>query len=276
MASDTSYFINSFFVRLLGLVEGVVPPEKPKLVLLHGLLGNGQNWVPLARALEEKFTILLIDQRGHGKAKPVSGDFMPKDFSSDLLGVVDELGWKTFNLLGHSLGARTAFDFASRHPERLEKVIFEDMGPHKTGEESQKTKTMIEFVPIPFASRLGAKAFFKEAFTPKYGKALSDYIYTNVEKKDDGSFGWRFDKVGALRCLEIGQEHDFWNEFERVAKPSLIIRGERSEHLPLEVYKEMLSRNTRSLGVQIPGAGHWVHFDQFGDFVAQVDKFLSE
>ena len=58
--------------------------------------------------------------------------------------------------------------------------------------------------------------------------------------------------------------------------PSLLIRGEHSEHLPLEVYKEMLSKNTKSLGVQIPGAGHWVHFDQFGDFVTQVDKFLSE
>jgi len=276
MLSDTSYFINSFYVRLLGLVDGSVSPNKPKVILLHGLLGNGQNWVPLARALEEKFTILLMDQRGHGKTKPVSGDFLPEDFSSDLLGVVDELGWEKFNLLGHSLGARTAFDFASRFPKRLEKVIFEDMGPHKTSEESKKTEAMINFVPVPFASRTDAKSFFANVFLPKYGKALSDYIYTNIEKKENGSFDWRFDKVGAVRCLEIGHKNDYWTEFVRVATPNLIIRGERSEHLPLKVYKEMLTRNTNSSGVEIPGAGHWVHFDQFGDFVTQVDKFLSE
>ncbi len=275
MLSDTAYFINSFYVRLLGLEDGLVSSSKPKLIFLHGLLGNGQNWIPIARALEEKFTILLIDQRGHGKAKPVSGDFRPEDFSNDLLGVVDELGWDKFSLVGHSLGARTAFYFASHYPERLEKVIFEDMGPHKTGAASEKTDVMINFVPVPFAGRAEAKEFFQDKFEPRYGKVLSDYLYSNLSKQDSG-MDWRFNKEGALRCIEIGKTIDFWSEFTSVSVPSLIIRGEKSEHLPLEVYKEMLERNSNSAGVEIPGAGHWVHFDRFGDFVTQVDKFLSE
>lgn len=276
MPSDKSYFINFFYVRLLGLEEGLVSFSKPKLVFLHGLLGHGQNWILVARALEEKFTILLLDQRGHGKTGPVKGDFRPEDYSADLLSVVNELGWDKFSLVGHSLGARTALHFASEYSDRVNKVIFEDMGPHKTGSASRGTEEMISFVPVPFADRDAAKTFFEILFAPKYGKVFSDYLYSSISKKEGELLDWRFDKKGVLRCLEIGREQDFWIEFEKVGVPSLIVRGEKSEHLPLDIYKEMLNRNSKSVGVEISGAGHWVHFDRFGDFVTQVDKFLSE
>ena len=276
MVSEKAYFINSFYVRLLGLNEGLVSPDKPRVVFLHGLLGNGQNWIPTARALEKKFTILMMDQRGHGKTTEVAGSFQPKDFSDDLYSVIQNLNWSKFSLVGHSLGARVAFDFAARHPEVLDKVVFEDMGPHKTGSASRTTEVMIEAVPVPFSERAEARDFFKNEFEPKYGKTLSDYLYGNIEKKGDGSYNWRFDKAGALECLEVGRNFDFWEDFESVKAPNLIIRGEKSEHLPLDVYNEMLKRNSTSEGVQISGAGHWVHFDRFGAFVKQVDEFLSK
>ncbi len=274
MLLDKVYFINSFYIRLLGLEDGQVSLIKPRLIFLHGLLGSSQNWMPTARALEENFTILLVDQRGHGKTKPVLGDFKPQDYSKDLLSIVKELNWDKFSLIGHSLGARTAFDFASRYPERIEKVIFEDMGPHKTGKTSKKTEDMINFVPVPFINKSAAKIFFEKNFTPKYGKVLSNFLYSNITKQSDNSLNWRFNKPGVLRCLQIGREQDFWFEFEAVMAPNLIIRGEKSKHLPLKVYKEMLQRNSNSMGVEVSGTGHWVHFDQFSDFVTQVDNFL--
>lgn len=276
MVSEKAYFMKSFYVRLLGLDEGLVSPDKPRVVFLHGLLGNGQNWIPTARALEKKFTILTIDQRGHGKTKEVEGGFQPSDFSKDLLDVVEELGWDKFSLVGHSLGARVAFDFASKQSALLDKVIFEDMGPHKTGSASRTTETMIEAVPTPFLSRSEARNFFKNQFEERYGKVLSDYLYSSIEKKNGGTYDWRFNKLGAMECLEVGRMSDFWSEYEAVKVPHLIIRGEKSEHLPLEVFNEMLKRNSSSEGIQISGAGHWVHFDQFGAFVKQVDEFLSK
>ncbi len=188
MLSDKVYFINSFYIRLLGLEDGQVSLVKPRLVFLHGLLGNSQNWIPVAQVLKKNFTILLIDQRGHGKTKPVLGDFRPQDYSKDLLSIVNELNWNKFSLIGHSLGARTAFDFASRHPEKIKKVIFEDMGPHKTEKTSKKTEAMIKFVPVPFANKDTAKAFFKQHFAPKYGKVLSDYLYSNITNPSSNFF----------------------------------------------------------------------------------------
>jgi pimeloyl-ACP methyl ester carboxylesterase len=129
---------------------------------------------------------------------------------------------------------------------------------------------------VPFSGREAAKKHFQEVFEPKYGKVFSDYLYSNLSKQEDGSYSWRFHKEGVLKCLDIGREQDFWDEFESVKTSSLVIRGENSNHLPAEVYQDMLRRNLNASGVEISGAGHWVHFDQFSEFVTQVDKFLSE
>lgn len=274
MSTSGFYFVNSFFVRLFGLEEGQVLPNKPRLVFLHGLLGNGQNWLPVARALEEKFTILLIDQRGHGKTQEVKGDFGPQDFSEDLLGVLFELGWEKASFVGHSLGGRTLFYFASHFPERVEKVVIEDMGPHKTGAVSQGTEEMIQSIPAPFKSREAAKVFFEGRFREQKGKVLSDYMYSNLEKKENGSYDWRFNKAGALRALEIGREQDFWKDYDAIEAPLLIVRGSESEHLPKNIYESMLERNHHAQGIEIPGAGHWVHFDQSEAFIKSLLEFL--
>jgi len=273
MLTEKSDYIKSFYTRRLGVDEN---KSKPKLIFLHGLLGNGQNWLPAARVLEDKFEILLLDQRGHGKTGKIDGGYAPTDFSADLLEVVKALDWEKFSLVGHSLGARNAFDFASRHPEFIDKLVIEDMGPHKTGESSRKTEIMIEAVPVPFKDRAAARTFFKTEFEERYGKVLSDYLYSNIEKKENGSYDWRFYKEGALEALEIGRTRDFWSEYDKIGAETLVMRGESSEHLPDKVYQEMLKRNTNARGIVISGAGHWVHFDQFSTFVKQVDEFLSK
>jgi len=264
MLTEKTDYIKSFYTRRLGIDES---KAKPKLVFLHGLLGNGQNWMPTARALEEDFEILLMDQRGHGKTKNVEGGFAPSDFSTDLLDVIMELGWRRFSLVGHSLGARTAFDFASKNSSLVEKLVLEDMGPHKTREASRKTEVMIDFVPTPFESRASARDFFQNDFEKRYGKLLSDYLYSNIEKKEKSVYDWRFNKAGAFEALEAGRLNDFWKEYEGIQAPTLVVRGENSEHLPQDVYEEMLKRNTKASGVVISGAGHWVHFDQFSTFL---------
>ncbi len=265
-------FINSLYTRVLKSDQSL-EEDKPKLVFLHGLLGNGQNWLPIARELEKNFTILLIDQRGHGKSFHPE-DYHPKDFSDDLKSILDELNWKKVHLVGHSLGARVGFDFASKHPERLHSFVIEDMGPHKTDESSEGTKVMIESVPVPFETREEARAFFESSFKPKYGAVLSGYLYANIERKKNKSFDWRFSLKGVLECIKIGQLEDFWSEYEAVNVKSLVIRGERSGHLPLNIYKEMLDRNSNVQGVEIQGAGHWVHFEQKDLFVKNLKDFL--
>lgn len=102
-------------------VEGAGPP----LVMLHGATSTALEDYAAQRPLFRKaFRIHLLDARGHGGTKWDVRDGFSRDMLvDDLLAIVDELGLRTFHLLGFSMGAMTALTFATRHPERLRTAI---------------------------------------------------------------------------------------------------------------------------------------------------------
>ncbi len=87
---------------------------KPPLVLLHGLSGSGACWIPLARALEDEWDVVMPDARGHGgSSTPVAG-YGYADHANDVVGLIQGLGLPAPVLLGHSMGGMTAAVVASQ------------------------------------------------------------------------------------------------------------------------------------------------------------------
>src|SRR5260370_12772927 len=86
---------------------------KPPVVLLHGLTGNGACWIPLARALEGEYDVVMPDARGHGNSSTPLNGYRYEDHASDVAGLIQGLGLSTPVLLGHSMGGITAAVIAS-------------------------------------------------------------------------------------------------------------------------------------------------------------------
>src|SRR5512146_2019323 len=87
---------------------------KPPVVLLHGLLGSGACWTPLARALEGELDVVMPDARGHGGSSAPLAGYGYDDHARDVIGLIEELGLRAPILLGHSMGGMTAAVVASR------------------------------------------------------------------------------------------------------------------------------------------------------------------
>jgi pimeloyl-ACP methyl ester carboxylesterase len=96
------------------------------LVLLHGLLGSGVCWTPLARALEGAFDVVMPDARGHGGSSAPLRGYGYDDHAADVVGLVRGLELSRPVLLGHSMGGMTAAVVASRRPEILSALILVD------------------------------------------------------------------------------------------------------------------------------------------------------
>ena len=99
------------------------------LLILHGFLGMSDNWKTLGTQYAENgFQAHLIDQRNHGKS------FHSEDFNYDLLSN-DLKRYMTYHdldkacIIGHSMGGKTAMQFACDHPEMTEKLIVADISP---------------------------------------------------------------------------------------------------------------------------------------------------
>ncbi|HEY7591077.1 MAG TPA: alpha/beta hydrolase [Candidatus Limnocylindrales bacterium] len=102
-------------------VHGAGPP----LVLLHGATSSGhEDFAAQIPLLSKAFLVYVPDARGHGRTRwDAANGFRYDWLVDDLAAFVDGLGLATFHLLGFSMGAMTALQFAARHPERLRTLV---------------------------------------------------------------------------------------------------------------------------------------------------------
>ena len=102
-------------------------PGHAPLLALHGWLDNAASFSCLAPLLQEYYVVAL-DLTGHGQSDWRSADasYQIWDDLPEVLGVVDALGWGSFNVLGHSRGAIIGAILASSFPDRVQKLVMLD------------------------------------------------------------------------------------------------------------------------------------------------------
>jgi esterase len=270
--SQMSYLQN-FYYQITG------PDQAPKMVFLHGVMGFTANWRRIAREFEKDYQVLVFDQRGHGRSFHPSG-YAPEDYAEDLNKILDELGWQKITLVGHSLGGRVALIYADLYPEKVTRLVIEDIGPSMNEIGSERIIKLVEAVPVPFVNKKAAKEFFETRFLDilkNNSKAheLSQYLYANIKEDEQKRGVWRFSKEGVIESVKKGRDRERWSEIKGLKIPVLLVRGERSEDLPRDVFEKVLKANPKIQGVEIEGAGHWVHSDQPEQFVKTLKQFLG-
>src|SRR3990170_8019023 len=77
--------------------------DAPAIVLLHGISAMCRIWDPLARALQDRYRLIALDQRGHGDTSwPDEAAYSTEDYVADLEALVDARGLDRFALIGLS------------------------------------------------------------------------------------------------------------------------------------------------------------------------------
>lgn len=93
------------------------------LLFVHGGLGNSDYWGNQVRAFKDRYRVIVMDSRGHGRssrdAQPFGYDLM----AGDVIGLLDHLKIGKVALVGWSDGAIIGLDIAMHHPERLSKLF---------------------------------------------------------------------------------------------------------------------------------------------------------
>ena len=100
-----------------------------EVLILHGFLGSGDNWLSVARELCKKnIKVHLIDQSNHGRSFHAKS-FNYDDMCNDLLYYIKHYKIIKPVLLGHSMGGKTAMLFSLKYPELISKVFIMDISP---------------------------------------------------------------------------------------------------------------------------------------------------
>jgi pimeloyl-ACP methyl ester carboxylesterase len=79
-------------------------------------------WAPQAEALAREYRVVCIDMLGHGGSDTPPPEVVLADYARELAGVLDHLDIAAANVVGHSMGALVALEFALRYPQRTPRV----------------------------------------------------------------------------------------------------------------------------------------------------------
>src|SRR6185312_6060394 len=110
-------------------------PDKPPFIMLHGISRVAHQFDHLAPAFATDYHVIAIDMRGHGdSAWSPEGAYLVEDYAKDLAAFVAQLNLRNIVLLGNSTGGRVVQVYAGTHPERVAKLVVEDVGPERTNE----------------------------------------------------------------------------------------------------------------------------------------------
>ncbi len=248
------------------------PGGAPRVVCLHGVTGHGEHFRVLAEDwLADTHRVLAPDLLGHGR----SPHEPPWSIGSHLGAIKATVGPAPAAWIGHSFGARLAFELAAREPDTVSKLVLLDpailLPPH------------VAHFAAENARRERVYASFEEALDRRYEEsqlhgAPRDLVETELRGHlvvgDDGR--WRYQYCQAAVVTAYGEMASRPPAFDRVRVPTLLVLGEQSylryDHL-LDAHRDALGD---LLTVVTVDGGHTVLWDALTETATAIVRFLDD
>lgn len=239
--------------------------DGPAVILLHGLMGSGACWSPLARALEAEFDVVMPDARGHGSSDAPEVGYRYHELAADVLGLVRGLELVRPVYVGHSMGGMTAAVAAQIGDGNLRGLVLVD--PTFIGPDRQREVWESDV----------ADQHRRACATPK-DELLADARARHPNRSPETLERQVEARLNTcLSALDIlaPPNPDFGVLVRGISVPTLLIIGD-APVVSLELAEELGRINPRVRVVQIPNAGHGLPFDQPEHLGRVVGSFLRE
>ena len=258
-------------------VESASP--KPVLVFLHGWGGSGRYWQTTAAALSDRFDCLLYDLRGFGRSLEATstGEYALEAYVDDLAALLDGLGLDGVYLNAHSMGASIAVLFASRFPQRVERLILTCSGIfsydpvtfslfHQAGTYVVKFR-FDWFKLVPMVDRMFMARFLHR---PIAAAARWEFLEDFLQADYAAATGTIYTSVSEHAATVMPQA------FADLRVPTLLVAGEKDIIIPAELGQRAAALNQEWIEYyEIPRTAHFPMLEDREDYLQKVNAFLA-
>jgi pimeloyl-ACP methyl ester carboxylesterase len=256
--------------------------EKP-LLALHGWLDNAASFSRLAPLLKG-YHVVALDLTGHGLSARRSPDatYQIWDDLPEIVGVLEELGWDSFDLMGHSRGAIMATILAGTCPERVNNLVLLDAVVPQAVAESDFTQQMCK--ALKDKSRLLAEenrvfSNTTEAVSSRVRRGLplsaAEILVERNVRACPGGVTWTTDPrlhgASAVKMTE-GQIRAVLGALDM---PTQLLLAEES-YYQTEKQTDYIQQHIRGLTMRTMPGGHHFHMESgVAEVAACVHQFLT-
>lgn len=264
-------------------------PAAPPLLLLHGGRDHSRSWDWTAQELRRDWHVIAPDLRGHGDSEwSADGSYGPLPNLYDIAQLIHQLKLAPVTIVAHSFGGNIALRYAGVYPENVRKLVaIEGLGP--------SPKMLAEWLAKPIDHRLRQWIDVKRGIAGRTQKRyatledaykrmreenhhLSDeqarhLTLHGVSQNEDGTYSWKFDNyMRVFPPYDMAQDDNevLW---QAITCPTLLMYGEDSWASNPEQDGRVKHFKTARV-VSFKNAGHWLHHDQFDQFIAELRGFL--
>ena len=218
----------------------------PPLILLHGLSGSGRWWSRNVPAFAANFRTYTVDLPGFGQSRQARWSRL--DGTADRVADwITAEGLPRAHIAGHSLGGAVAARLASRHSDRVDRLVLVNAAIHPEG--MRRRVRAMDIVPTLRGGSAG--------FAPML---VRDLVRSHPRSVVAAT-------VDALQT-------DWASHLTRITAPTLVVWGERDALTPLALGRGIAETVTDAQLIVLPNAGHNPMWECAEAFNAEVLRFL--
>lgn len=244
------------------------PEAKRTAFCVHGLTRNARDFDFLAPALVQRgYRVFALSMSGRGESpyleNPMAYNYAT--YVADCVAVMSNFHMRSVDWVGTSMGGIIGMMVAAYHPDRIRRLVLNDVGTFLSKEALGRIYKYVGEMPTVFPDRAAAEAYVRVNFAP-WG--ITDEVHWqhliahSVAQNADGSWRYLCDPriaeplraaSGNFTQVEDVNLAEVW---DKVRVPAYIIRGETSDILQEETVSAMRRINMRAETITIPAVGH--------------------
>ena len=242
--------------------------ESIPIVFIHGVGLDHKMWDNQVDYLNE-FSILTYDLLGHGKTPYNKEKLSLKDFSDQLLGILDYLNIEKINLVGFSLGSLIALDFSSNFQNKVEKIIL--IGTTYKRSEHERSLVLDRYNQAKLNKSISKQAL-RRWFSDKYledNPKTYDLFMNILNKKPE-------DHKNFLKAYELfANYYDDIEAIKKIDRKTLVMTGSDDIGSTPRMSKELVKDLINSTYIEIKNGKHLCSIEYVDDVNMNIKKFIN-
>lgn len=247
-------------------------PNGQPVVLIHGYTDNARDWVPLIPYLSKHFHLIVVDLRGHGRSSKPDCCYTLPDFAYDIVLLLDSLGVRKADIVGHSLGSLIAQTFAETWPERTNKVVLiSSTGGPPAGAAPKKPQFDFAAQIRQLEEPLDPDSKFMVAWWDSPTPVDADFI--RRQRRDSAAIPLRV--WLAILDQGLGDMADLQRTLPKLKAPTLLIWGSADPIMEPEVRATLRQALPHAAVKIFPGLGHNPFWEDPRGCAATLNAFLE-